>query len=201
MADHTVSMQPDLFRSFWIAGFESSTHISPAHMRVDMIAGVEHDLKAAQDYRRLEEFNILTARDAARWHLIDRAYSYDFSSFAPMLQASLDAGVQVIWDLCHYGWPGDVDLLTPEFVDRFAKYSATVARFVREHTDEIPFYSPINEINFMVWGIAEGLVYPFTKNRDVEIKRQLVRATIAACDITVRKRGLSPMISPGESHS
>jgi hypothetical protein len=121
-------------------------------MRVDMIAGVEHDLKAAQDYRRLEEFNILTARDAARWHLIDRAFSYDFSSFAPMLQASLDAGVQVIWDLCHYGWPGDVDLLTPEFVDRFAKYSATVARFVREHTDEIPFYSPINEINFMVWG-------------------------------------------------
>ncbi|HLG95708.1 MAG TPA: hypothetical protein VKX49_05285 [Bryobacteraceae bacterium] len=174
--------QPSLFRSFWIAGFESSTHISPARVRLDMIAGIEHDKKIYEDYARLKEFNILTARDGLRWHLVDRNGFYDFASFEPMLQASLDTGIQVIWDLCHYGWPDDVDLLAPHFVDRFAKFSAAVARFVREHTDEVPFYSPMNEINFMVWGISEGLLYPFVKNRDTEIKQHLVRATIASCE-------------------
>jgi len=176
-------VKPDLFRSFWIAGYESSTHINPEGKRLDMIAGVQHDLRAREDYRLLDDFNIRTARDATRWHLIDRGGGqYDFSSFAPMLLAALSAKVQVIWDLCHYGWPDGLDLFSPQFVDRFGRYCGAVARFVREHTDEIPFYSPMNEINFMVWGIGEGLLYPFTKQRDGEIKQQLVRATISACE-------------------
>jgi len=183
MAKQTVLSAPDLFRSFWIAGYESSTHINPQGVRLDMIAGVEHDVRAAEDYRLLRQFNISTARDAARWNRIDRGGTwYDFSSFAPMLEAALSTGVQVIWDLCHYGWPDDVELLSPQFVDRFAKYSAAVARFVREHTDEVPFYSPVNEMNFMVWGIGEGLLFPFFKGRDNDIKRQLVRASIACCE-------------------
>lgn len=175
--------EPALFRSFWIAGYESSTHINTHGERLDMIAGVEHDVRAAEDYGMLAEFNIKTARDAVRWHLIDRgAGCYDFSSFEPMLKASIDTGVQVIWDLCHYGWPDDVDLMSPEFVDRFSKFCTAVAQFVREHSDEVPFYSPMNEINFMVWGISSGMLYPFTKGRDPEIKQQLVRAAIAACE-------------------
>ena len=46
--------------------------------------------------------------------------SYDFSSFAPMLQAAREEGTQIIWDLCHYGWPVDVSLFSAAFVDRFA---------------------------------------------------------------------------------
>lgn len=175
--------KPSLFRSFWIAGYESSTHINTHGERLDMIAGVEHDARAAEDYGMLADFNIRTARDAVRWHLIDRgAGCYDFSSFEPMLQASLDAGVQVIWDLCHYGWPDGLDLMSPEFIDRFSKFCTAVAQFVREHTDEVPFYSPMNEMNFMVWGISSGMLYPYTKGRDPEIKQQLVRAAIAACE-------------------
>src|SRR5579859_2155979 len=99
-----------------------------------------------------------------------------------MLEAALATGTQVIWDLCHYGWPGDVDLLSAGFVTRFARFSAAVARFIKDHTDDVPFFSPVNEINFMVWGIAEGLLYPFVRNHDAEIKRQLVRAAIASCE-------------------
>lgn len=182
MPDAPILKPPKLFRSFWIAGYECSTHINPQGIRLDMIAGVEHDRRAAHDYALLKEFHIRTARDGIRWNLIDRGGTYDFSSFEPMLQASVDNGVQVIWDLCHYGWPDDVDLLKPQFVDRFAKYSQAVARFVREHTDEIPFYSPVNEMNFMVWGISEGLLYPFVKGRDEDIKEQLIRAAIAGCE-------------------
>ncbi|MBV9769832.1 MAG: hypothetical protein JOZ32_09695 [Bryobacterales bacterium] len=183
MAVPETPIGPDLFRSFWIAGYESATHINPQGIRLDMIAGIEHDLQAAEDYRLLAPFHIKTARDAVRWHLVDRGGAwYDFSSFAPMLEAALASGVQVIWDLCHYGCPSDLDLSTPQFVDRFAKYSAMIARFIREHTDEIPMYSPINEISFMTWGIEVGLLFPSLKNRDKSPKRQLIRACIAACE-------------------
>ena len=183
MSDQLFLSQPDLFRSFWIAGYESATHINPQGARLDMIAGIEHDERAAEDYSLLKQFGVATVRDAVRWHLIDRGGDwYDFSSFTPMLEAALAAGVQVIWDLCHYGWPDDVELLSPQFVDRFAKFSAAVARVVREYTDEVPFYSPINEMNFMVWGIGEGLLFPFFKGRDGEIKQQLIRAAIASCE-------------------
>lgn len=148
-----------------------------------MIAGVQHDVRAAQDYRLLSQFGIRTARDGTRWHLIDRGGGrYDFSSFEPMLQAALSADIQVIWDLCHYGWPDDLELLSPKFVDRFAKYGHAVARFIHEHTDEVPFYSPMNEINFMVWGLSVGLLGPAIKGHDMEVKRQLTRAAIAACE-------------------
>ena len=73
-----------------------------------MQAVTQHDVLAREDYRLLKEFGISTARDGIRWTLVDRGGSYDFSSFAPMLQASREEGTQIIWDLCHYGWPVDV---------------------------------------------------------------------------------------------
>jgi beta-glucosidase/6-phospho-beta-glucosidase/beta-galactosidase len=171
-----------LFRSFWIAGYESATHINPEGERLDMAAGVEHDVNAREDYARLGKVGIRTARDGLRWHLIDRGGAYDFSSFEPMLRAALEEGVQVIWDVCHYGYPDDVNLLKPEFVDRFARFSGAAARFIREHSDEIPFYSPVNEINFFAWAASRDLMYPHATGRDDEIKRQLVRAAIAGVE-------------------
>jgi hypothetical protein len=125
---------------------------------------------------------IRTARDGLRWHLIDRGGAYDFSSFEPMLGAALAEGVQVIWDLCHYGYPDDVDLLKPEFVDRFARFCRAAASFVREHSDEIPFYSPMNEIDFFAWAASRDLMFPHATGRDNEIKQQLVRAAIAGVE-------------------
>src|ERR1700751_3119987 len=94
-----------LFRSFWIAGFECSCHINTEGARLDMTSALQHDRYAAEDYRRLSEIGIATARDGVRWHLVDRGGQYDWSSWIPMLEAAQGAGVQVIWDLCHYGWP------------------------------------------------------------------------------------------------
>ncbi|HVW85827.1 MAG TPA: hypothetical protein VHB50_14155, partial [Bryobacteraceae bacterium] len=169
-----------LFRSFWIGGFESATHRNTRGERLDMIAGAQHDVRVREDYRLLRAVGIATARDALRWHLIDNGGRYDFSSFEPMLKAAIETGVQVIWDLCHYGYPDDIDLLKPEFVDRFARFSAAVTRFIRDHTDEIPYFSPVNEINFFAWAAARDLMYPHAFGRDNEIKTQLVRAGIAS---------------------
>jgi beta-glucosidase/6-phospho-beta-glucosidase/beta-galactosidase len=174
---------PQLFESFWIAGFESASHINPAGQRLDMIAGVQHDRQAAHDYSLLREMGVRSARDGLRWHLIDRGCGkYDFSSFLPMLQAAEREGIQVLWDVCHYGWPDDIDLFSSEFVSRFGQFSAAVARVVRENTDRIAIYTPINEISFLTWAASRDMIFPHAFGRDDEIKCQLVRAAIACIE-------------------
>ncbi len=172
----------DLFRSFWMGGFECSTQINRHGQRLDMIAAVQHDVRAGEDYALLSSMGLLTARDGVRWNLVDRGGQYDWSSFLPMLRASLANGVQVIWDLCHYGFPDDLDLLEPAFVDRFARYAAAAARIFRDHTDDIPVWTPINEISFFTWAASREFMYPCAFGCDDAIKRQLVRAAIAASE-------------------
>jgi UDP-galactopyranose mutase len=165
-----------------MAGYESSCHINPAGRRVDMIAVTQHDSQVRQDYTLLRSFGITTARDAVRWPLVDRSGCYDFSTFAPMLEAAREEGIQVIWDLCHYGWPDDVDLFSASFVDRFARFTKAVARFIADSSDAVPFFSPVNEISFLCYAIGQKYIYPFVTGRDMELKRQFVRASIAAVD-------------------
>lgn len=172
-----------LFRSFWLAGFESACHINRAGQRLDMIAATQHDVQAESDYARIRELGILAARDGARWPLIERAGRYSFGSFAPMLRAAQRNGIQVSWNLCHYGWPEDVDPFAPAFVDRFARFCRAVAGFVAEQSDEVPFYTPINEISFLAWAAgSKAYIHPCQEGRGVELKRQLVRAAIAGIE-------------------
>ena len=173
--------EPPLFRSFWMGGFECATHRNHLNERLDMIAGTQHDIRAEADYALLPDAGIRTARDGLRWHLIEKERGiYNWSSFLPMLQAAERQGIQIIWDLCHYGWPDWLDLLSPEFPDRFAEFSLAAAKIIQAHSDEIPFYAPVNEISFFAWAAARTLMFPHAEGKDVAIKQQLVRATIAA---------------------
>jgi len=167
-----------------MAGFESACQVNAAGERVDMIAGVQHDAQALRDYQLLSSVNIRCARDGIRWHLIDRSNGYyDFSSFLPMLQASRKAGLQIAWNLCHYGWPDGLDVFSPEFVKRFARFSGAVAKLIREETEEPPLFTPVNEISFLAWaGGSRRIMFPYADGRDDELKQQLIRATLAACD-------------------
>ena len=169
-----------LFRSFWMAGFECSCQVNSAGERLDMAAALQHDVCAAEDYRRIRELGMNTARDGLRWHRIDRRGRYDWSSWLPMLEAARDSGIQVIWDLCHYGWPDDVDILSRDFPDRFAAYAAAAARVHLERTGEPGLWTPVNEISFFTWAATRGLMFPYARGRDAELKRQLVRSALAA---------------------
>lgn len=177
-----TAIRSRLFRSFWLGGFESACHINSQGRRLDMIAAVQHDQRAALDYALLRSVGIYATRDTVRWHLVDQGGKYDFSSFAPMLQAAQSEGIQVIWNLMHYGWPDDVDLFSPAFPDRFARFCSAVARFVKDQSDDIPFYTPVNEISFAAWAASRKIMYPFALGQDEEIKRQLVRAWIAGSE-------------------
>jgi beta-glucosidase/6-phospho-beta-glucosidase/beta-galactosidase len=173
-----------LFDSFFLGGFECSTQRRRDGRRLDLVEATGHDRLAAADYRRMTEHGIRTVRDGLRWHLVERSPGrYDWSSFLPMLRAAEAAGVQVIWDLCHYGWPDDIDIWTPSFVDRFARFAGAAARIVREETGGVPFYCPVNEISFWAWAAGDaGKFHPATQGRAGELKRQLVRAAIAGIE-------------------
>jgi beta-glucosidase/6-phospho-beta-glucosidase/beta-galactosidase len=166
-----------------MAGFESSCHINSNGVRLDLVAATQHDQQTDEDYARIRELGIETAREGMRWHLIDRGRRMDFSSVLPMLQAADRHGIQILWNLCHYGWPEDVSLYSSGFVERFARYCGAAARLISDHSDAVPVYVPINEISFFAWAAGEvGYIHPHDRGRGHEIKRQLVRAAIAGME-------------------
>jgi beta-glucosidase/6-phospho-beta-glucosidase/beta-galactosidase len=175
---------PTLFNSFFLGGFECSSHRRQDGRRLDLLASTKHDCLVANDYRQLGQYGIRAVRDGIRWHLVERkSRHYDWSSFLPMLHAARDQGVQVIWDLCHYGWPDDIDIWKPEFVERFARFAQAATRLVRDETDAAPFFCPINEISYFSWAGGDiGRFHPLSKGRGAELKAQLVRASIAAIE-------------------
>jgi beta-glucosidase/6-phospho-beta-glucosidase/beta-galactosidase len=173
-------MRPALFDSFFMAGFECSSHRRRDGVRLDLMASTQHDRLALQDYRLCRSLGMTTIRDGLRWHLIETAPGiYDWSSWTPMLRAAREAGVRVIWDLYHYGSPDFYDPRDASFVDAFARFAAAAA----EHQSEIArapgAYCPVNEISFFAWAVDVGYFGP----RDITgnaFKRQLVRLGAAA---------------------
>jgi hypothetical protein len=179
-----VSYTPPLFRSFFLAGFECSSHRRRGGYRVDVVAQSRHDELAAEDYARCAALDLRTVRDGVRWHRVERRPGhFDFSEELPRVRAARDAGVQVIWDLWHYGTPDHLDVFSPAFPERLARFARAFAEVVAGETDAVPFYCPVNEPSFVAWaGGSAGWFDPFRRGRGPTLKRQLVRANIAACE-------------------
>jgi beta-glucosidase/6-phospho-beta-glucosidase/beta-galactosidase len=179
MADKNVP-----FKSFLMGGFECSTHRIRSGARRDLIASTRHDEFAEADYARLLEMGMGTARDGLRWHLMEpEPFRYDFSSLERQIKAARATGIQIVWDYFHYGYPDDLDLLTDEFIERFASFSKAATEYiVSELGDELVF-CPVNEISFFSWAAGTaGVFYPFARNRGMAIKKQLVRCHFASID-------------------
>jgi beta-glucosidase/6-phospho-beta-glucosidase/beta-galactosidase len=173
-------MASRVFKSFFLGGFECSTHRLRSGRRLDLIRSTAHDTWAARDYAALQRHGIEACRDGLRWHLIEAVPGrYDFASLRPMLQAARATGMQVVWDLWHYGWPDHYDLFSPAFVDGFAAFAAAAIRQIAEFGN--PWISPVNEISFFSWAAGDGGIFnPFATGRGDDVKRQLVRASVAA---------------------
>jgi hypothetical protein len=105
-----------VFDSFLQAGFECSSHRRRDGVRLDLIRATGHDKHVLHDYRLCRALGFGTIRDGLRWHLIETSPgTYDWSSWLPALEAAEAAGVQVIWDLFHYGSPDCLDQAGEDF--------------------------------------------------------------------------------------
>lgn len=169
------------FESFFQAGFECSSHRRKDGVRLDLIRATSHDRHALSDYRQCADMGLGTLRDGLRWHLIEKAPGqYDWSSWLPMVEAADQLGLQIIWDLFHYGSPDHVDQASPDFPKRFAEF-AVAALAVRETiTERPPSICPLNEINFICWASESGYFPRVGPDERGWLKRQLVSAWIAA---------------------
>jgi UDP-galactopyranose mutase len=175
-----------LFRSYWIAGYEGADHINGSGRALIMNDITGHSADPAADYERLRDFDIRTVRESVGWRITEEAGGrFHFDTLEKRAKIAQQCGVQVVWTLMHYGYPADVDIFSPQFIDRFARYCREVARVLAPYSDQ-PVYSPINEISFLSWAICESaLFHPYTgtlKECGFELKKHLVRASIAGCE-------------------
>ncbi|GGI76135.1 beta-glucosidase [Polymorphobacter multimanifer] len=178
-------IQP-LFGTMLMGGFECAAQKLKSRRRLDIAASTGHAARAAEDYRLLHAHGMAAARDGLRWHLIEqRPGRYDWSSFLPMLRAARETNTRIIWDLLHYGIPDGVDVLSPRFITRFAAFAREAARVIASETDTAPCFTPVNEISY--WAFAggdTGDLNPFARGSGDVLKRQLVRAALAAtCEV------------------
>jgi len=173
-----------MFRSLFLAGFEGSTGYNRHGQWFDQVVATGHDRTVNEDYRNISALGIHAARETVRWPLVDRGGGrYDFATLDPFIDAAALNGVQLIWDLFHYGYPADSDPWQPEFALRFADYCFEVSSYIDERTDGTCYFTPVNEPSFMAYAGGEnGLFAPYGTGRGWELKYALCRAAIAGID-------------------
>lgn len=179
-----TSASNNLFRSFWAAGYEGSDLVWHDGRALAMNELTHHAHQVQEDYALLSQFGIKTVRETVGWRLVEQHGRFDMSSLALRARTAQEMGLQIQWTFCQYGWPADVDLFSPQFVERFARFCHHVATYLAPFCDDAPIYSPINEISYMSWGLSARMFQGVNHAQDPgeEGKRQLVRATIAGCD-------------------
>jgi beta-glucosidase/6-phospho-beta-glucosidase/beta-galactosidase len=172
-----------MFKSFFLAGFECMAGYNRHGHWVDMVSATHHLRYADADYRRLREVGIHGVRDGIRWPVVDTGSGFDFSSVEPLVRAARRHGVDVVWDLCHFGLPPGLDPLSGEFAERFAAYCAACARYLKDRMDGPLWFTPLNEPSYFSWAAGQvGHFAPHTVGCQREFKVALVRAAIRGID-------------------
>ena len=169
------------FDSFFQAGFECSSHRRRDGIRLDLIRATGHDKHVLQDYRLCRKLGFGTIRDGLRWHRIETfPGKYDWSSWLPALEAAEAAGVEIIWDLFHYGSPDCLDQAGEDFPERFTEFALAAIDVHQSVSGRPPLICPVNEINFLAWAVDEGYFPLVSAGERGRFKEHLVKAAIAA---------------------
>ena len=177
-----MAERPGIFPTFFISGFECSSFLWKDQGRRDLAAETQHRERAEEDYAILRTLGIAVAREGIPWPLVELGGYFDFSPIEPMIAALNRSRILPIWDLCHYGYPEDVDPLADDFAERFARYCRAAAEYVTARVRGPHFFTPINEITFFAYCGGEwGWVAPYRTTREerYRLRLALCRAAIA----------------------
>jgi beta-glucosidase/6-phospho-beta-glucosidase/beta-galactosidase len=177
-----MAQREGIFPTFFLSGFECSNFSWTDGKRRNLVAETGHDRHAAEDYQILNSLGIAVAREGIPWPLVDKGGSYDFSMVDRYIEAMNASKILPIWDLCHYGYPDDLDPFSDEFVERFARYCRAAAEYVIPKVRGPHFFTPINEITFFSYCAGEwGWAAPYrcTRQDRDRLLLALARAAIA----------------------
>ena len=182
MKGSEMTSHPGIFPTFFLSGFECSTFLWKDRRRRNLVAETGHDSHAMEDYRILHDLGIAVAREGIPWPLVDRQGRLDFSRLDVLINAMNANKMIPIWDLCHYGYPDDLDPFSPAFAERFAAYCRAAAQYVVPRVRGPHFFTPVNEITFFSFCGGEwGWVAPYRNSREdrMRLRVALCRAAIA----------------------
>jgi beta-glucosidase/6-phospho-beta-glucosidase/beta-galactosidase len=177
-----MTKKPGIFPTFFISGFECSTFLWKDKRRRNLVEETQHNKCVREDYKVLRDLGIAVAREGIPWAFVDKNGQYDFSSIDPMIEAMNESQIIPIWDLCHYGYPDDLDPFSEEFTTRFADYCRAAAEYVVPRVHGPYFFTPINEITFFSFiGGEWGWTAPYknTKEDRYQLRIVLCKAAIA----------------------
>lgn len=191
-----------------MGGFECTDQQNAFGYRVDLTSQTAHDRFLNEDYAKLDGLKIKTVREGIRWSQVEKkAYNYDWSSVDYFIKTAAKHNIQIVWDICHFGFPDDLTPLHPMFARRFAHVCEHFVRHYRELVPDGPLIvTPINEVSFLSWlgGDVRG-TSPYTINLGWEVKYHLMKAYIEGIermkmvDPAIRIMTTEPLInvSPG----
>lgn len=168
-----------------MGGFECADHINRSGERVNLLKETEHDLRVEEDYKLLVGLGINVVREGICWSAVEKGpYIFDFSEVMNRIRVAEKHGIQIIWDLCHFGYPDGIFPTHPLFTSRFMSLCRAFALFHMEKSQQPLFVVPINEISFLSWhsGDMRGTV-PFAINSGDDIKYHLCQAAIEGMQV------------------
>ena len=200
MSETTAPMTTSPYASFWMAGFEGADHVNSHGAPLDMVQATGHHEHYDDDFRRIAALGIRTVRESVGWRIAEPGIPggprFDFSRALRTAESAQRHGLQILWTLMHYGRPVGIDVFDDAFAARLAAFAGAAARALRDTGGLAPVYTPVNEISFLAWAIAEtNLIHPFRRETvqrqgsdgariDVgwDAKVRLVRGALAAID-------------------
>lgn len=183
-----------MFRSFAWAGYEAASHLRGDRARVDALQSSGHDRWARLDHAILGSLGVRTVREALRWHLIGEG-TRDWSSAQVQVEAALAMGIEIVWDICHWGVPDGMDVMAPDWPRRLADFAHDAAQMLRREGGAVAGWVPVNEISFWAWaGGHMGYFGPHLNDQGDTLKRQLVRGHLAVVDALRQLGRVEPVL-------
>ncbi len=173
-----------LFKSFFLGGYECADLINKERKRVDLLALTGHHNRVDEDYALLEAAGIRTVREGIRWSVVEKVPGrYDFSEVKNRIMAGQRAGIQQLWDMCHFGYPDGLHPLHPAFATRLVNLCKAFTQLYQQYTNDPLIITPVNEISFLSYlsGEVAGTI-PFLENSAGHIKYHLCQAVIRAVE-------------------
>jgi beta-glucosidase/6-phospho-beta-glucosidase/beta-galactosidase len=164
-----------------MGGYECADMINSQRQRVDLLSATGHDRYVETDYRLLKNFGISTVREGIRWSVVEKEpFVYDFFQVKNRILAAQKAGIQQLWDICHFGYPGDLIPTHPQFAERLVKICEAFTRLFRMMSDDPLIITPVNEISFLSYLSDVAATTPFIQKSGEQIKYHLCKAAIQA---------------------